>query len=122
MQEKRKTVRAEKALIVQYAHNSTDPFRSLSWDTTTAKNISTEGISLNSNKLFAKSERLQLRFSIPTDPFNHLEVTGEVLETFIPSHEIRIKFINLGEPEKKIIGDYVGYLLRSNKKSNIKGG
>jgi hypothetical protein len=116
MQEKRKTVRVEKTLTVQYAHHSTDPFRSLSWDTTTAKNISIEGILLNTNKLLAKGERLQLRFAIPTDPFNHLEAGGEVVETLIPSHEIRIKFINLGEPEKKIIGDYVAYLLRKNKK------
>jgi hypothetical protein len=122
MQEKRKTVRVEKTLTVQYAHHSTDPFRSLSWDTTTAKNISIEGILLNSNKLFAKKEKLQLRFAIPTDPYNQLEVVGEVIETFTPSHEIRIKFINLGEPEKKIIGDYVGYLLKNNKKLNTQGG
>jgi len=116
MQEKRKTTRVEKTLVMQYAHNSSDSLRPLSWDTTTVKNISIEGILFNSNKLFAKSEKLHLRFTIPSDPFNRLEAIGEVVESLVQGHGTRIKFINLGEHEKKIIGDYVECLLRNNKK------
>ena len=110
MQEKRKAARVEKTLIIQYAQSSPGlP----SWDTTTIKNISVEGILFNSNKLFAKNERLQLRFIIPTDPSNRLEVVGEVVDSLF--YKTRIKFINLGEHEKKLISDYVGCLLRNNK-------
>jgi hypothetical protein len=112
MEEKRKTARVEKILIVQYAHNVPDPTR-LSWDTTTVKNISIEGMLFNSGKLFTKNERLQLRFKIPAYPLDHLEATGEVVESII--NRTRIKFIDLGEHEKKIIGDYVEYLLRNIK-------
>ena len=112
MQEKRKAARVEKTLIIQYAQSSPGlP----SWDTTTIKNISVEGILFNSNKLFAKNEMLRLRFAIPIDPFNRLEVEGEVVESFVYGHGTRIKFINLGEHEKKLISDYVGCLLRNNK-------
>ena len=102
----------EKPLIIQYAQSSAEPLR---WDTTTIKNISVEGILFNSNKLFVKNEMLQLRFAIPTDPFNRLEAVGEVVESFLYGHRTRIKFINLGEHEKKAIGDYVASLLRDNK-------
>ena len=104
----------EKPLIIQYAQSSAEP---LSWDTTTIKNISVEGILFNSNKLFVKNERLQLRFAIPTDPFNRLEAVGEVVESFVHGHRTRIKFIDLGEREKKLIGEYVESLSRNNKKN-----
>ena len=110
MEQKRKNARVEKPLIIQYAQSTPEPLR---WDSTTIKNISTEGILFNSNKLFAKNEILQLRFTIPTDPFNRLEAVGEVVESLV--YRTRIKFINLGEHEKKIIGDYVKCLLRSKK-------
>ena len=114
MQEKRRAARIEKVLSIQYAQSTPGP---LCWDSTTIKNISTEGILFNSNKLFDKNEILQLRFSIPTDPFNRLEATGEVVESFVHGHGTRIKFIKLGEREKKIIGDYVEYRLKNQNNS-----
>ncbi len=116
MEEKRENARVERPLIIQYAQSTPEPLR---WDSTTIKNISTEGILFNSNKLFAKNEILQLRFTIPIDPLNRLEAVGEVVESFVSGHGTRIKFINLGEHEKKIIGDYVECLLKNNKKSNF---
>ncbi|MDP2831111.1 MAG: PilZ domain-containing protein [Candidatus Omnitrophota bacterium] len=110
MQEKRKTVRIEKTLIIQYAQSTPEP---LCWDSTTVKNISIEGILFNSNKVFDKNVKLQLRFMIPTDPYNRLEATGEVVESF--ANRIRVKFINLGEHEKKMISNYVQCLLKNNK-------
>jgi len=105
MQEKRKTVRLEKPLVVQYAHNSLDPVKPLIWDSTTTRNISIEGIFLNTSKIFEKNEKLQLRFKIPNDPHNQLEITGEVMESL--ARKTRIKFSDLDEHQKKIIGDYI---------------
>ncbi|MDP2927474.1 MAG: PilZ domain-containing protein [Candidatus Omnitrophota bacterium] len=113
MEEKRQNARIDKPLIMQYAQSTPEPLR---WDSTTIKNISTDGILFNTNKIFGKNERLQLRFTIPADPFNRLEAVGEVVESVLHGHRTRIKFINLGEHEKKVIGDYVECLLRSNKK------
>jgi hypothetical protein len=110
MDEKRKSARIKKLLIVQYAQTAPEPLR---WDSTTIENISTEGILFNSNKPFAKNTSLQLRFIIPTDPFNRLETEGEVVESF--GHSTHIKFVNLGEHQKKVIRDYVGCLLKQNK-------
>jgi hypothetical protein len=115
MEEKRRTARAEKVLIVQYAQSSSDPSRSLIWDSSTIKNISTDGILFNSNKLFAKNEKLQLRFKIPVDPFNYLEAAGEVVGA--SANKIRIKFIDLDDRQKKVIGEYVESLLKKEDKS-----
>jgi hypothetical protein len=115
MQEKRQNTRVEKALIIQYAQSTPVPLR---WDSTTIKNISTDGVFFNSHKLFAKKEILCFRFTVPTDPFNRLEVAGEVVESFINGHGTRIKFINLDEQQKKVICDYVEFLLKKNKKSS----
>jgi len=110
MQEKRKTVRIEKTLIIQYAQITPEP---LCWDSSTIKNISVEGVLFNSNKIFTNNAKLQLRFTIPTDPYNRLEATGEVVESF--ANRTRIKFIDLGEHEKKMISDYMQSLLKNKK-------
>ena len=112
MDEKRKTTRVVKALTIQYAQSTAKPLR---WDSTTIKNISTEGILFNSNKLFAEKEILHLRLRVPTDPFNYLEAQGEVVESFVHGHGTRVKLINLEESQKKIIGDYIEGLLKSSK-------
>jgi len=109
MQEKRKNIRVEKALVIQYAQSTSVP---LCWDSTTVKNISTEGVLFNSHKSFAKGEILHFRFTIPTDPSNRLEAEGEVVESFIYGHGTRIKFVNLGENQKKVIKDFVEWIVK----------
>ena len=112
MEEKRKTARVEKPLIVQYAQSAVVLLR---WDSTTIKNISQEGVLFNTNKTLVKSEKLHLRFTIPTDPFNRLEIEGEVVESFVQGHGTRIKFIDLSEQQKKVLCDYVDYTLKLKK-------
>jgi negative regulator of replication initiation len=106
MEEKRKAVRVEKPLIIQYAHSSSDLVKPLVWDSTTAKNISIEGMLLNTDKIFAKNEKFLLRFVLLTDSVYHLEFVAEVIESL--PYRTRIKFINLDEQQKKIISDYLG--------------
>ncbi|MFH1191818.1 MAG: PilZ domain-containing protein [Candidatus Omnitrophota bacterium] len=111
MEEKRKTTRVEKAIIVQYAKITSE---SLRWDSTTVKNISIDGILFNSNKPFVKNEKLQLRFVMPTDPFNRLEAVGEVIDSL--ADRTRVRFIDLGQQEKKAISNYVNCLIEKIKK------
>lgn len=113
MDEKRKNIRVEKSLVVQYAQNTSG--QNPCWDSTTIKNISADGMLFNSSKLFTKNSILNLRFAVPTDPANRLTVEGEVIESFLEGHITRIKFINLGENEKKVINNYIAYLLSRNK-------
>ena len=113
MEEKRKDTRIQRPLVLQYAQSTSVP---LCWDFTTISNISRGGILFNSNKLFDKNATLKLRFTIPTHPFDCLEVMGEVVESLVSDYKIRIRFINLNEQEIKIIGDYVDYLSSLNKK------
>ena len=112
MEEKRKTIRVEKTLIVQYAQSTLD-LKPLRWDSTTIKNISIDGMLFNTDKIFVNNEQLQLRFSIPTYPFNRIEVIGEVVESL--TKKTRIKFVNLREDQKKVISVYVDSLLKNNK-------
>ncbi|MFH1281487.1 MAG: PilZ domain-containing protein [Candidatus Omnitrophota bacterium] len=112
MEEKRKARRVEKAIIVQYAKITSEP---LCWDSTTVKNISIDGILLNSNEPFVKNEKLQSRFVIPTDPFNRLEAVGEVIDSL--AYRARIRFIDLGQKEKEAISNYVNCLIEKNKKN-----
>jgi len=114
MEEKRKTTRVEKTLIVQYAQSTPEPLR---WDSTTIKNISIDGMLFNTDKIFVNNEQLQLRFSIPTDPFNRIEVIGQVIESL--AKNTRIKFVNLRDDQKKVISDYVNGLLSNNKRKQF---
>ena len=95
----------EKPLIIQYAYRSPDPLKPPIWDSAIIRNISFEGVLLNTSKIFNKNEKLLLRFIIPTDPSNRLELEGEVIESLI--YRTRIKFINLDDLQKKAIKDYV---------------
>ncbi len=114
MEEKRKGVRVARAIVLRYTQNTSEP---LHWDSTSIKDISTEGLLFNSNKIFAKNEIMQLRFTMPTDPLNRLEVASEVVDSFLYGHGTRVKFINLGEQDKKTIDDYVKYQLGIINKS-----
>jgi hypothetical protein len=114
LEEKRKGVRVARAIVLQYAQNTSEP---LHWDSTSIKDISTEGLLFNSNKVFAKNEILQLRFTLPTDPLNRLEVASEVVDSFLYGHGTRVKFTNLGADDKKTISDYVQYQLEIINKS-----
>ena len=112
MEEKRKNPRIDKALIVQFALDTPE---SLQWDSTAIKNISVEGLSFDANQIFTNNLRLQLRFVMPNDPFNRLELVGQVVGSSV--RNTRIKFVNLTESQKKVIGDYTDGL--SKKSSNI---
>ena len=105
--EKRKGTRIEKVLITRYT-----PIQQVadSWDSTTLKNISTEGILLYTKNTFSKGDLLKLLIKIPFDPLHWLEAKGQVIESLI--NITRIKFIELTETQRKLIGDYVDWFVK----------
>jgi len=107
--DRRNAPRIEKALIVQYAQVLQG--RSC-WDSTTVKNISKAGISLNTGRIFAKGEILKLLIKIPSDPFHWLKAEGKVVES--SANTTRLKFIGLGKEQEQLIHDYVEWSIRHN--------
>ena len=109
MDEKRKASRIEKVLVAQYSEDEPEVTH---WDSTSIKNISTEGILLCTNKNFTKDQVLVLRFKIPFDPSHWLNAKGKVIESF--QCKTRLRFIELNEEQKKIIRDYVDWFVKNN--------
>ena len=109
--EKRKTTRIEKVLVARYSSIGQGAD---SWDSTSIKNISIEGMLLFTNKTFAKGELINLLLKIPFDPLHWIEAKGQVVESL--TNKTRIKFIELGEAQRKLIGDYVDWFTKKEKK------
>lgn len=109
MEEKRKSPRIEKVLVAQYSHEVDSISR---WDSTTIKNISAEGILLNTNKNFEKDQLLILRFKLPFDPSHWLKAKGKVVES--SQLKTRVEFVDLDEEQKKIIHEYVTWFVKNN--------
>jgi len=116
MEEKRKTSRVEKGLVVRFAQKSE---QAPVWDSTTIKNISAEGMLFNSSRLFVKDEILLFNFTVPIYPMNPLKIEGRVVDSFLQGHGTRIQFINLSENDQKVISDYVELLLKNSKQDKI---
>ena len=106
-EEKRQAPRIQKLLVAQYSMSST---AADSWDSTTIRNISIIGAMLYTDKNLAKDATLKLLIKIPSDPFHWTEVKGKVVES--RGSVARIKFIELGEKQKKLIGDYIIWFLK----------
>ncbi len=105
--EKRKTPRINKVLVTRYSPIQQEAD---SWDAGTLKNISTGGILLFTNKIFNKGEMLKVLIKIPFDPLHWLETNGEVVES--KKNTTRIRFLDLGETQKKLITDYIAWFIK----------
>lgn len=112
--EKRKASRIEKVLVAKYSDTSQEVDR---WDSTTIKNISSEGILLNTIENFTKDQVLKLRFKLPFDPYHWLDTKGQVIESFRCNSQqcnTRIRFIELSGEQKKIIDEYIEWFVKNN--------
>jgi|GEM_PF-196478 Tfp pilus assembly protein PilZ len=111
MEEKRKFIRIEKTLVVKY---SSEINNRGNWDLTSVKNISEEGMMLDTSKQFQVGENILLMFKIPLDPFNWIETKGSVIES-IPytgkTFLTRLKFSGISEAQKRLIKDYISWFL-----------
>jgi len=111
MQEKRRSIRISKPLMIRYLPeygNKKD------WNFSFIKNISEAGVLFDTNKQFVEGENLRLMLKIPLDPDNWLETDGRVVESkpfmgnfFLTS----AKFTSLKDSQKTLIKDYVEWFL-----------
>lgn len=117
MQEKRKSIRIEKSLMIRY---SPEIGNKDSWNIALIKNISEAGVLFDTNKQFQAGENILLMLKIPLDPYNWMETKGSVVES-LPyigkSFLTRLKFICINEAQRNLIRDYVAWFL-SNKNPN----
>ena len=118
MEEKRKSVRIEKPLMVKYSpeKDSRD-----NWNVAFIKNISEEGMLFDTNKQFPAGESILLMLKIPLDPYNWIETKGTVIDSrpFIGSTFLtRLKFTSINQAQKNLIRDYVVWFLSHNSAGN----
>jgi len=116
MQEKRKSIRIEKSLMIRYLPEIDN---NDNWNMALVKNISESGVMFDTNKQFPVGENIRLRLKIPFDPHNWLETKGSVVESFPYVGKFfltRLKFICMNDAQKSLIKDYVTWFLNSRKK------
>lgn len=118
MQEKRKSIRVEKPLLVRY---SSEIGSKDNWNIAFIKNVSEAGILFDTNKQFQIGENILLRLKIPLDPYNWMETKGSVIESLpyiSKTFLTRLKFICLNDTQRKLIRDYVAWFLKNNTRDN----
>ncbi len=111
MQEKRKSIRIEKPLMVKYA---LDCAGGKGWNVAFIKNISEAGILFDTNRQFPAGENILVMLKIPLDPDNWIEAKGIVVDSrpfmgnfFLTS----LKFTTLNDAQRALIKDYVAWFL-----------
>ncbi len=115
-EEKRRSPRIKTSILVKYRCHENDSEK-IKWDTSSIKDISQHGVSINTMQEFQPGENLTLYLRIPTSPFELLEIIGSVVESKpVLSHSgnlvegtylTRLNFKNLHERHKELIGQYV---------------
>jgi len=121
MQEKRKSVRIEKSLMVKY---SPETDSKNNWNVSFIKNISEAGMLFDTNKQFQAGENILMMLKIPLDPYNWMEIKGSVIESQPFMGKVfltRLKFICINEAQIGLIRNYVSWFL-SNKNPNNPAG
>ncbi|MBU0547801.1 MAG: PilZ domain-containing protein [Candidatus Omnitrophica bacterium] len=111
MEEKRKSVRIEKSLMVRYSPETNNKD---SWNFSFIKNVSETGILFDTNKQFQIGENIRIMLKVPLDPDNWMEINGCVVESipYIGKYFLtRLEFICINETQKNLIKDYVSECL-----------
>jgi c-di-GMP-binding flagellar brake protein YcgR len=110
-EERRKAARIKKNLTVKYALKVKNDLR---WEMSLIKDISDTGMSLTTSQNFIPEENLIIRLKLPSQPFNWIEINAAVIETRNYGGETwltRVKFIQLGNEDKKLIKNYITWFL-----------
>ncbi|MCX5708206.1 MAG: PilZ domain-containing protein [Candidatus Omnitrophica bacterium] len=110
-EERRKTSRIKKNLIVQYA---SDEKINLKWGISLIKDISDMGMSITTGKSFAPEENLLIRLKLPSQPYRWIDLKGAVIESKSYGGEnwlTRVRFLKLNNEDKELIKDYIAWFL-----------
>jgi len=112
--EKRKNPRADGRFIVSYRVMENNGNN----DITQTKNLSLGGMLLTTNCPFTPGTNLALEIRLPFDP-NSIMLIGKVLGSKEISKDViydtRLVFLAIDERHRKVIGDTVGYYIKSKK-------
>lgn len=105
--EKRKSVRIKKPLVVQYSRdlNAINKI----WGMANVKDISATGMCIIADTAIPVNETVNLRIKLPTRPFDWLEFNGRIVKS--EGSVTRIEFMDLEAEKDKLIKEYIGWFL-----------
>lgn len=103
-EDRRKFVRLKKPFTAQYYNKL-----KFKWDLTTLRDISENGICVNTNTEFVPGESIVIRLKFPTQPFDWVEVEAKVIES--KSYLARFEFVNLKDDQKMKIQTCIKHFL-----------
>jgi hypothetical protein len=113
MEDKRRTERIKKSLVVRYAYNNDRGDKV--WDTSIVRDISEGGMSITTHLDFPVHKILTLLIKIPSRPFEEIELQGRVCgsrEHLSGIYITHIEFVGLKDEQKKLIREYVDWVLK----------
>lgn len=115
--EKRKAIRIEKAIAVQYKDAL---YKDNTWDMTFVKDISEGGMHITTSRYYPHNSILIFRLELPSRPFLCLEPKGRVVEceksgSVEGTYMTRIEFADLDEDTRRLIREYIDWFLRKKE-------
>ncbi|PIP20341.1 MAG: hypothetical protein COX40_05245 [Candidatus Omnitrophica bacterium CG23_combo_of_CG06-09_8_20_14_all_40_11] len=118
-EERRKSVRIKKVLVVRYGYCIDKDEKK--WDITAIRDISEMGMRITTHRQFSPNDIITFLIKIPTRPLEWIEFTGRVMgseelktifgEDVAGTHITRVEFINLEEGQKELIREYITWFL-----------
>jgi len=128
-QERRRAVRIEKSLFVQYQ----DDINPDKWDMSGIKNFSEAGMSITTEKQFTSGVFLSLRLKLPSNPFDLFELKGRVVActkravndscgSSLSGYTTQIEFLNATDQQKESIREYVNWFIGRQNSQKKEGG
>jgi hypothetical protein len=114
-EERRKASRVKTSLFVQYCYDCDSQY--MSWDITSARDLSESGVKIQTGKSFEIGSGINLRFKMPSRPFDVINVSGTIVacETVGegPTCIVRIQFKEMSDELKAIFHEYVEWSLKN---------
>jgi hypothetical protein len=116
-EEKRRAVRVKSAIFIQYCLDLNSS--SKKWDITSVKNLSETGVCIVTGKPFEANSDIEIRFKLPSRPFEPIDVLGRVVESkesgFANAYITRVEFKDLTDEIKNVFHDYIEWVLKNEK-------
>jgi len=117
-EERRRAIRINPSIFIQYCLDLNNP--SKKWDITSVKNLSETGVCIITGKPFEANCDIEIRFKLPSRPFEPVDVMGRVVESnasgFGNSYITRVEFKDLKDDIKQLFHDYIDWVLQNEKK------
>jgi hypothetical protein len=117
-EERRRAIRVKSSIFIQYCLDLNSS--SKKWDITSVKNLSETGVCIVTGKRFEANSDIEIRFKLPSRPFEPVNVMGRVVESkesgFGNSYLTRVEFKDIKEDIKKLFRDFVDWIIKNEKK------